>query len=354
MNKAKIALLFLVIFLVGGYFFTTSHPTKTANDIPKTLAKIKVQASPVKREVINLRIEALGSLRSQDIVDISPQIAGEIAHIYFKPGSFVKKGAPLIKLDDTVYQSELAAAKAKLQLSKMNYQRIEQLSKRRLSSEQELDQALADLRDNQNTVKVKQAELAKLTLRAPFSGTLSAKKISVGQYVSVGQPLVKLVANQKLIVEYSVPERYLPDLQIGQKVKVQSDTFSNLSFDGKVDYISPTIDIDTRSIQVEAIIDNKKQELSPGLFVKITHLLGRKRESLLVPEASLVSTINGQKVYTVIDDKANSVDIVTGAHHQTYVEVLSGLHERDTVITRGQHKLKEGSLIKVIKSSEAS
>src|SRR3546814_3856435 len=104
----------------------------------------------------------------------------------------------------------------------------------------------------------------------------------------IGQPLVHLVANQKLRVEYNLPERYLPKLRLGQKVSVRSDAFPNKTYTGIVNYVAPAIDKETRTIAVEALIDNVERLLSTGLFVRVSHQFGEKKKRLLVPEESLI------------------------------------------------------------------
>jgi membrane fusion protein, multidrug efflux system len=343
----KKLLVIAVIIGCGALYHYQQTPTVAPKKVlePKAL---KVEAAKVEEVNLLNKIETLGSLGSIDSVDISPEIAGQIAKIYFKAGSSIKRGTWLISLDDSVYQSELASAKANLKLSQMNYKRTAELSKRRISSEQELDQVLADLHDKQNLVKVKQSLLEKMTLKAPFSGVLGSRQISVGQYVSVGQPLVKLVATNPLKVEYTVPERYLADLRVGQKIEVISDSFPDKRFSGKVDYISPVIDKETRSIAVEAIVDNQKQDLSAGLFVHVNHYLGQVAPVLLIPEESLMPSIKGQKVFIIEQGKAHEITIKTGAHRLAKVEVISGLKQNQQIVTRGQHKLKDGAKVSII------
>ena len=206
--RFKILLSTLLIFAVFAYVFIKHHQNPTTDS--NQSKPITVETAPVTEKILAEKFETIGSLASTDNIDISSELAGQIAAIYFTPGAFVKNGTLLVQLDDTVCKSELASAKANLTLSETNYIRTKELAKRSLASEQALDKSLADLQEKENTLKVKQAQLEKLSLRAPFSGTLGSRQISVGQYVKTGQPLVRLVANQKLRVEYNLPERYLP------------------------------------------------------------------------------------------------------------------------------------------------
>lgn len=336
-------LLPLVTFLFLGYVvFIPRHKLHERVTEPKPVA---VETAPVTEKILADEFETIGSLASMDNIDISSELSGQIAAIYFKPGTLVKKGTLLIQLDATVLKSELASAEANLALSKTNYERTRELANKKLASEQALDQALANLQEKQNTVKAKKAQLEKLSLRAPFTGTLGSRQVSVGQYVRVGQPLVRLIANQKLRVEYTLPERYLPRVQEGQQVTIVSDAYPKQIYRGYVNYIDPAVDKETRTIAIEALIDNTNNLLSAGLFVRVNHEFANKRKRLLVPEESLIPTINGQKIFVLRNDKAVAVRVKTGAHHGAMTEVNSGLSVDDIVIVRGQHKLREGSLV---------
>ncbi|MDI9817953.1 MULTISPECIES: efflux RND transporter periplasmic adaptor subunit [unclassified Legionella] len=341
-NYLSALLLTLIVMTCLGYFVFQPKKGQVRATEPQA---ITVETAPVVEKVLADQFETIGSLASTDNIDISSELAGQIATIHFKPGATVKKGTLLIQLDATVLKSELASAKAVLTLSESSYQRTKELAKRKLASEQALDQTLADLREKENNVKAKEAQLEKLSLRAPFSGTLGSRQVSVGQYVKVGQPLVRLVANQKLRVEYNLPERYLARLKEGQQVTVISDAFPDKIYKGMVNYVDPAINKETRTIAVEALIDNPDNLLSAGLFVRVNHEFGEKKKRLLVPEESLIPTINGQKIFILRHDKAIAVKVKTGNHHAAMTEICGGLKADDIVIVRGQHKLREGSRV---------
>lgn len=341
-KKYLLLLVILISLAILIVLLTSSRQAKTNEPRP-----ILVETFKVQEKVFADQFETLGSLASTDNIDISSELAGQIAGIHFIPGARVKKGTLLIQLDDTVLKSELSSTTANFKLSKGNHKRIAELAKRNLVSQQAQDQAEADLLEKRNLVKVKEAQLEKLRLRAPFSGTLGSRKISIGQYVQVGQPLVHLVANQKLRVEYNLPERYLNRLREGQEIEVRSDAFPERIYTARVNYIDPSIDKETRTIAVEALIDNQDCSLSAGLFVRVIHQFGEKKKRLLVPEESLIPTINGQKVFVVRQNRAIAVRVSIGAHHAAMTEIYKGLGPDDYVIIRGQHKLGEGSPVSV-------
>ncbi len=319
------------------------YPVNKDQKLNHAIQPIFVEISSIKEANFADEFETIGSLNSLDSIHISSELAGQIASIHFKPGSVVQKGTLLIQLDNTVLKSQLATAKANLILSESVYQRNQELAKRKLASEQALDKALADLKEKQNIVKAKEAQLFKLSLRAPFTGTLGSRKISVGQYVKVGQPLVSLIAIQKLKVEYTLPENLIAHIRQGQKVQVISDAFPGQIYQGLVNYIAPNVDKETRTIAVEALIDNRQNRLSPGLFVRVKHQLDEPKKRFLIPEESVIPTISGQKVFIFDKGKAIAKRVKVGSHDGDMIEVREGLKPTDLVIIRGQHKLKEGA-----------
>ncbi len=291
------------------------------------------------------QFETVGHLDSTDQIDISSENAGKIKAIRFAAGNTVKKGQIIIELNDTVLKNELATAKHRLKLSQNNYERTQKLEQRRIASTQALEEAKTDWQEKKNIYQTKLAEFNKLKIKAPFNGTLGDRHISIGQYVKIGDPLVKLVANNNLKLQYHLPERYLANLGKGQIVTLASEAFPNQLFKGTVTFIDPTLDPNTRSIRVEAEVKNKEHRLLPGMFVRLTHDFGNKRARIFVPEESLIPTINGQKLFVAKDNHAKSLTVQTGIHHQGFTEITKGLDADSLIIVRGQHRLKDGAVI---------
>lgn len=323
--------------------FIFKHRPKSMN-LPSTNS---IPVETTKSQVITMadRFETVGNLDSSDHVELSSEYAGQIKAIRFSAGDDVKKGQLLIELDDTVVKNELATTKNRLTLSASNYERTKQLAQRRLTSTQSLEEAKTDWQEKKNAYLAKLTQYNKLKIKAPFKGTLGDRHISVGQYIQVGEPLVRLVAKSKLKLQYYLPEKYLANLSKGQTVVLETDAFPNQQFTGKVTFIDPALDSNTRSIRIEAEVPNKEHRLLPGMFVRLTHTFGNEQSRLFVPEESLIPTINGQKIYIATGKHAKSVMVQTGIHYHGMTEVTKGLDDDSLVITRGQHRLKDGASI---------
>jgi membrane fusion protein (multidrug efflux system) len=317
-----------------------------SSSLPQTEG-VWVEAEEVKRGAIPIEIHAVGSLVAERQIAITPNMAGHIVKIFFKDGSFVSKGAPLIQLDDTIPKAQLASAQADFVFSKITYQRRETLGKKGLWPVQEIDQARADLEEKKALLQEKQATVDKLLLVAPFDGVLGKAQVSLGHYVTPGQALVGLTDIQYLRAEFSVSEKYLASLKLGQTVKIMTSVYPGKLFEGKIAYISPTIDTADRSISLYAEVANPDHLLTSGMSVSIRQTLGTQNATILVPARSIMATLDGQQVYKVINNKAYAVPVLLGQRNEEAVEVLQGLSEKDLVVVAGQQKLHDDMDVKI-------
>jgi membrane fusion protein (multidrug efflux system) len=159
--------------------------------------------------------------------------------------------------------------------------------------------------------------------------------------------LVTLTDTKHLRIEYNVPDKYLSLLKLGQKVKIKTSAYPGREFIGKVAYISPTINTDTRTVPIYAEITNEDNVLAPGMFVNVTQSLGVEKQVLMVPSRSLVPVLDGEQVFKVVNGKAYGVTVSIGKRTEETVQILQGLSQGDKVITDGQLKVKNGAAVKV-------
>lgn len=338
-----------VIFLIIFSFYYYKHGARHRDVLPTQEPAISVEVVKVQRADIPKQIQAVGTLLADQTVDISPEIAGQVAEIFFKEGSIVKKGTPLIQLDNTIYRAALKASEADLALSQINYNRMVQVVKQGAEPRQSLDRAQADLQDKKAAVDEDKAKLEKMTLLAPFDGELGRRTMSVGSYVQIGQGLLKIVDKQHLRVHYRVSEQTLAQLKVGQIVDIASDILPGQKFQGNVIFISPDIDSESHSLEIEALLSNSDGRLTPGAFVRITHNLGFIKDALIIPEQALMPSVEGQNVYKVVNGKSVLMPVDVGMRFAGRVQILKGLLPDDDVVIAGQQKLKDGSLVKEVK-----
>jgi membrane fusion protein (multidrug efflux system) len=299
--------------------------------------QLPVEAVTLEPESLNAGLQTVGSLRADESVVVRPEVAGRIVRIHFEEGGRVSGGQPLFSLDADVARAALAEAQANLANSNSAAARAEQLIADKLIARADYDQLTAQRAVDRARVASAQAALAKMTLRAPFAGQVGLREVSVGDFVSAGDELVALVRTDPIEVDFSVPETRLQSLRPGQPIQVTVDAYPGDVFGGEVVAIAPTVDVNSRSVQLRARIANPDGRLVPGQFARL-QLGGDGSQALLVPEQALMQQGEERFVYTVVDGKAKRTVIETGARVPGKVEVTSGLQAGDVVITAGQAK----------------
>lgn len=339
LKKISITLGVLIVFGLGWMKFHHKSSMLQPEAVVVEIEKVKQTSIPVT-------VHAVGSLVAAKNVQMAPETAGQVVKIFFQDGMFVKRGTPLIQLNDAEYKAKLDSAEASLTLNETTYQRMAKLANKDIISPQDLTKAFADFKASKAAVQESQVMLDKMLIVAPFDGVVGKSLVSPGDYVSAGQTLVSLTDTHHLHVEYTIPENYVALLKLGQTITVTASTFPGKSFVGHVAYIAPTINTQDRTISLYAEVPNDDQLLVSGLFVNVEQALGEQSNALLIPEKSLIATIDGQQVYTVLDGKAHSVAVTVGQRTASRVQVLQGLLANDFVVTAGQEKIHDGMSVK--------
>ena len=308
---------------------------------------LPVETATIEMQPLVSGLQTVGSLRADESVVVRPEIAGRIQRIHFTEGGNVVAGQPLFTLDGSLAQAALNEATANLENSRRAAARAGELSKDKLIAQADYDRARATLGVDQARAASARTSLSKMTLRAPFSGQIGLREVSVGEYVNAGQDLVTLVRLDPIEVDFSVPEGALPQLSRGQKISITVDGSPNDRFGGEVVAIDPSIDVDSRSVKLRAQIANPDGRLRPGQFAQLILQDDANAKGLLVPEQALMQAGEERFVYTVVDGVAKKAVVKTGARVPGKVQVVEGLKAGDVVITAGQAKpmMHEGAKV---------
>lgn len=345
--KSHKKVFFILIIAIAVVFYAMKQSNPTQPILPD---KVQVNIEQVQSGIIPMEVHVIGTLVAAKNVQITPETVGHVSKLYFQDGGiWVKQGTPLVQLNDTLYRAKLESDKANMIYSEVDYHRKVLLGKQGAISQQAIDQALADLKTKKANVEESQVELDKMLLVAPFDGVLGKFTISPGDYVTVGQKIVTLTDNMHLRVEYSISEKYLSQVKLGQKVKITTSAYPQNVFMGEVKFVSPTVSNEDHTISLYADVDNSQKLLTSGLFVNVIQELGMEK-ALLVPAASLIPTIDGQQVYKIVAGKAIAVSVRVGSRTQNSVQIISGLSVGDNIVIAGQEKLKEGVLVQTVKN----
>lgn len=334
----------VVVVLLGAGLATADYPEKAKTDLANA---INVETTQVTEMAIPTTLFSVGSLIALKSANLSSEVNGRITKIYFQNGDFVHAGQPIVQLDNVQAKADLFSSEAALHLSQTTYTRYSALLNEGGVSQETLDQQKSGLESKEADVQTKKVALEQKTIRAPFAGVLGVFNVTQGEYITAGQALVSLVDKQQLKVQYTIPQKYLSRLQLGQMIDVNSDSYPNKIFNGEVSFISPTIDDDTGSVTVQATIDNSENLLSPGMFVTINQIIQEDPNALIIPEQAVVASLQGSYVFVIKNSVAKSVKITLGHRREGYVQV-HGLTLGEEIVIAGQQKLDDGTPVVVL------
>ncbi|MBL8519369.1 MAG: efflux RND transporter periplasmic adaptor subunit [Betaproteobacteria bacterium] len=306
-----------------------------------------VEVTRATPTVLPSTITAIGSLKSDESVSIRPEVSGRISEILFREGQAVEQGAVLVRLDASVQRAEVQQAEANLSLAKTRLDRARDLFSKNFISAQARDEAESNFKVAQAAYDLSAARLTKLEIRAPFSGLVGLRLVSIGDYIKDGQDIANLEGIDTLKVDFRVPEVYLKKVNVDQGLQVTLDALPGATFTGRVFAINPLVDAGGRAIVVRAVVKNTDKRLRPGMFARVRLLTDDKRETLALPEQSLVPSGDEFYVFKVVDGRAVRTKVEIGQRQQGLVEIVGGLTAGEVIVTAGQIKIRDGAQVKV-------
>jgi membrane fusion protein, multidrug efflux system len=308
---------------------------------------------PVKTDVVKVgtvveEVSAVGSVLASEAVMIRPEFDGRIAVIHFDEGQPVSKGAKLVSIDSSEIEAQLAGAESELSLNRSRMQRAEELQKKSFISAQALDEARENLnRSLARSAEIK-ARLDKSAIRAPFDGVAGVRQVSPGAYVKAGQDIARLEGIGTVKLDFRIPEVYLGRVRIGQEVAMRVDAYPGEVFKGAIYAVEPAVDEGSRTVLVRAKVPNPAVKLRPGMFARVSLVLGQRDNALTIPEQAIVPRGQDSFVFRVVDGKAAMTRVQTGRRVPGVVEITDGLKAADTIVTEGQLKLQDGTPVMVM------
>jgi membrane fusion protein, multidrug efflux system len=360
MAKRMVIMLVAVAVVFGGIFgfqlFKAAMIRKfisAASSPPQTVSTTKAATSEWQP-----KIEAIGSLRAVKGSDLSLEVAGVVESITFNSGDDVEEGAQLVKLRTADDVAKLHSLQAMAQLSEITYARDQKQFKLQAVSQATLDTDAANLKNAQAQVAQQQAIIDKKLLRAPFAGHLGIRAVDLGQYLGPGTNIVTLQALDPIFVDFFVPQQAVDQIRLGQSVAVKVDAYKDQTFTGEIAAINPKVDTGSRNVQVRATLKNPQHKLLPGMYATIDIATGAAHNYVTLPETAITYNPYGDTVYVVVDGKEKSADgkpqliarqtfVTTGPTRGDQVAVLRGVGEGDLVVTAGQIKLHNGSVVMI-------
>jgi membrane fusion protein (multidrug efflux system) len=348
LSKRKLLLLFALAAVMSG---CEEEPAGAARSGWGGAAKVVTQI--VERQHIVDEIEALGTARANESIDIQPRIASLIERIAFEEGELVRKGDLLVELENSEIVAGLALAEASLSESRSLYERSKSLADSQAISASNLEQLLAQVRVNQARVEAARARLANSAIRAPFSGRVGLRRVSPGSFVNTSTIITTLDDISSIKLDFTVPEAFINVLSAGMDISAHSLVFPDRVFEGTVISIDTRLDPVSRAVRVRARIPNEDGLLKPGMFMSVD-LERDLGEVVLAPEQAIVPEGSRQYVFVVADGVAEQRLVQLGRRIPGYAVIESGLEAGEQVVTEGTHRLRDGVPVEVSASATAA
>lgn len=350
--KIKYIIYVAIVLLLGYLIYNRITTNKAANAKGASFSKGGAASKIVVNGVIAMPqdfsddVSVSGSIEANEQVEIRSELSGLIKSINFKEGTYVNKGALLLKIDDSELQAQYAQALTKQKLASETAGRASKLLKSEAISQEEYDNAAAELKSLQAQTRLILAQLSKTSIRAPFSGRIGLRNVSNGAYVTPSQVIANLVSINPVKISFSIPEKYSQMVSDGSKITFTVAGTSKI-FEGVIYAKEPAIDVNTRTLVIKAIAENKNNLLIPGTFANVNITLKTIKDALLIPSVAVTPILNGKQVFVVKNGKAEPVTIESDVRTANKILVSKGLNTGDTVITSGIMALKAGSAVDV-------
>jgi membrane fusion protein, multidrug efflux system len=314
-----------------------------------------VTTARVRLEVWESVITAVASLGAVQGIMVTAELTGKVETINFESGRIVQAGDLLVQQDVTSEKAQLRAAQATAKLAGTNLDRTRQLLPERVVSQSDYDDAEAQFKQAAAQVENIEATIAKKTIRAPFSGRLGIRMVNLGQIIHVGEPIVSLQALDPMHVNFSLPQRQLVHLQPGLTVRINGETLSDRTLEGKITAINPGIDSATLNVRVQATVENPEERLRPGMFVNASVILPDPMAVLTIPATAVLYAPYSNSVFVIEAQEGTDGEVQHQTVRQQFVElgerrgdfvvVRSGLEEGQTVVSTGVFKLRSGQTV---------
>lgn len=336
----------LIVLIVIILFITMKSPKASGNVkknvVRKERPQVKVDAYVVKPVLLINEISVSGSLLASEEVDLKNEVAGRVVDLNLPEGKSVKKGTLLVKLFDDDLQATLKKLESQLDVQEKIYQRQTELYKVNGISENDYEQTCLAVNTLKSDIDEQKALIRKTEVVAPFDGVIGLRNVSTGAFVASSTLLATIRTEDKIKLDFYVPEKYSSGVRQGMKVRFSLSN-SDILYDATVFATEMGINDATRNLKVRAIVDSRSADLVPGSFADVKLRLGENANALMIPTQAIVPQEESKSVILARKGRAHFAVVNTGIRESSAIEITRGLQPGDTVITSGILFLKEGS-----------
>ncbi len=305
---------------------------------------------PIPVEVVVARIDtvvdaiaATGQVEAVQAIALQPDVSGRVTAILVREGASVGEGTPLVRIDDAPLRAQVARAEADRDLAAQALARSRELLKLDGISREELERAEATARSTQAALDLLAIQLDRTVVRAPFTGVVGERRISLGDMVTPATPLMTLQTVDPQRAAFSVPERFADQVAEGQEVAFRVAALPGRTWRGRVDFVSPAIDPSSRTVLIKARVPNPGRDLQAGMFLELRLATETRPEAVVIPEDAVVPLDLGTYVWVVTNGQAERREVTLGVRTPGFVEARSGIAAGDQVVVAGQVRLQPGA-----------
>ena len=344
MTKRIIPPVFLILFVFAGCQTRKPKPDTSVTPVPVITGSVSMISASDE-------ISLSGNIEGYKTVRLGFMVAGKIDYISVNEGQPVAKGQMISSLDPASYS--IAKEMADIQVSQVQdeYNRLKAMYDNKSLSESDFSKITFGLQQAKAQQKLQTKNLSDTKLYSPIEGVLLKKLAEVGEITGAGLPVFVISDIRKIKVSAFIPENELHKIKIGQEAEVHISSLTE-TFRGKVTEVGSAADAASRAFSVKIEVDNPKLLIRPGMIAEVKILPENKDKILVVPVGSIQHDYNDQSFVFVIDtsdNKAFRKNVSTGKLINDNIEIISGLVEDEIIVTGGQQKLVDGSLITISK-----
>jgi membrane fusion protein (multidrug efflux system) len=303
-------------------------------------------AVEAKGYVLNREITSPGSIQSEENTNLQPEISGRITGIYFKEGYVVSHGALLVKLNDADLKAQRSKLEVQLKIAEASERRQKDLLAVNGTSQQEYDLATLAVSNIKADLDLNAVSLSKTEIRAPFTGKIGLRNISLGAYVTPGTILSNIAQISSLKIEFNVLEKYAQELKIGKIVHFRTESSTQV-YQARITAFENALTNDTRQLRIRAQVIKPDNRLTPGSFISVIFGVGSQAPAIMIPSQAVIPQARDKKLIVYKNGIATFITVTTGYRDSSRVEILQGIKEGDTVLTTGLLTIRPNSKITV-------
>lgn len=359
--RVFLQLLFIAVLAAGGsavwhykeqipFLGPPAAQSKPASGPRPTL----VEVAPARSGRVTTIVQAIGTANATESVVVTSKVSGIVTRIDFREGDKVKAGLTLIELDATALQAELEEKRAERDNARSLLARAQKLLKSRNVAEARVEELTALLKAAEARVRADEARLRDYVVKAPFSGRLGMRRVSLGALVEPGDEITTLDDTNPIKLDFEIPENVLGRASRGKSVKATSVAYPGRVFEGRIVTIGSRIDQVTRAISVRAEVANPDEALKPGMALTVSMETQVREGAVLVPEEAVVTSGQSHFVFIVEGDKAARKRVVLGQRLSGEVEVVEGLEAGMLTVIGGIQKVRDGGPVKLLNDKKES